>query len=225
MHPSEPLEGIKLLILPHWVSFDPQWVEGLRAWVNAGGVLVIGARSGGRDAHGRMRSTSLPGPLRGLAGCRVVEYGRRNNPSGRPLHYLVDNQPVEAGPWYEELEPKGAEVMATWQDRSLKGIPALTRHRVGDGRVYYLGAWMHERALEALLPELRDVAGVSPQWEPAQKAGVEVVVREIGGQELWFFINDRAETVRLDSLPEGEDLLGSGSELEPFGLRVILRRP
>ncbi|MBT6145729.1 MAG: beta-galactosidase [Gemmatimonadetes bacterium] len=229
VHPSDVLDGLKLYIVPHLALLDPAWVPRLEAWVRAGGVLVIGARTGTKDLDNNVVTDLLPGALRPLVGATVIEYGRQNTPELRPLKLEIGDQPVLSSDWYELLEPdKSTEVWARWTTRHQTGSAAVTLHHVGEGAVLYVGTYLNGEVGEALVPELAQIAGLTPALANTP-AGVEVVRRESADCGLWFVINHNEEPSTV-TVPAGQDLVTDRDvagplELPARGVAVILTTP
>lgn len=201
VHPADNLDGIALYMIPHWEVVDPAWVPHLRAFVEAGGTLLLSARCGTRNADNQVVAETPPGCLADLAGMRVAEYSRRNRPEDRPWVAEWEGVSHTAEHWVEILEPaKGTEVLARWTTRHAAGLPAITRVRHGKGSVLYAGMGLSENWVEDFGPLLRDLAGVRPPL-PDLPAGVEVVRREGPDRRFWFLINHTDHPVELSGLP------------------------
>ena len=207
VHPGDSLAGLRVFFVPHFAVFDPAWIAGWEAWVNDGGVLVIGARTGSKDLNNNVVAETLPGALRPLVGATVEEYGKQNAPAKRLLT-LVANAGGEAVTdlWYETLRPDaGTEVAATWKGRHLTGEPAVTLRRVGRGAVLYVGTYFTAPVMAALEPVL---AGLGALPTPAVRvSGVETVVRAGAGKRLRFVINHNEHAVEVALPASGEDLI------------------
>jgi beta-galactosidase len=229
VHPADVLDGLKLYVVPHFALIDPDWLPKLETWVRAGGMLVVGARSGTKDPDNNVVTDPLPGLLRPLVGATIVEYGRQNMPELRPLELEIGGRRVASAEWYEQLEPdSGTEVWSRWATRHLAGSPAITLHRVGRGAVLYVGTYLTGATVEALIPELAQLAGIEPAIEGVP-AGVEVVRRESTDHMLWFVINHTEEACTV-TVPEGRDLVGDRDvagplELPARGVAVIRTAP
>ncbi len=228
VHPADDLSDLLLYIIPHWVIIDPAWLPNLKQFVENGGILVIGARSGTRDLNNNVIAETPPGVLRELCGVTVEEYGRCNDPENRPLYIKTDAGEIRTQLWYEVIQPDGAETLATWRGRHLDGMPAITRNKIGKGQVLYVGAYLTGAVVQYILPTWIAEAGLKPLWADAPPA-VEVVVREKEGSELWFFINHSDEEVHLKTTPEGVDLIsgevsGGSLKLDRNGIAIIQRR-
>jgi beta-galactosidase len=116
-----------MVVLPmHHLMSDDQ-AELLRAWVAAGGRLVVTFLSGVADECGRIRTGGYPGALRDLLGIRVEEF----TPPGEPI--MLDNG-WTGDLWAETVHARGAEVVARYPG----GGPAVTRNRVGNGIAWYV---------------------------------------------------------------------------------------
>jgi beta-galactosidase len=70
----EDLLQYKLLIYTHAAIMTDHTAELLRAYVEQGGQLVIGCRTGYKDENGRCRMTPIPGPIASLCGVTVDDY-------------------------------------------------------------------------------------------------------------------------------------------------------
>jgi beta-galactosidase len=207
-HPTDDLSGLKLYVIPHWAYFDPAWVAPLQLFVEDGGVLVVGARTATRDVNNNVVAETIPGCLRELCGIAVESYGKQNNTTARPLAFATDGgEPVVSEHWYEEIKADAdTEVVAQWQTRHLKGTPAVTRHAVGKGTVYYVATYLNEKTWQCLQPVLLEDAQLRPQL-PGCPAGVEVVQRSDADKRLWFLINHTDGPVTVDNVPQGDELI------------------
>ncbi len=208
VHPSDDLRGIQLYLAPHLPLWKAEWIDNLRAWVEEGGVLVIGPRAGCKLENNQVTPEPLPGLVRVLTGSRVEEYGRQNRPDLRPLALRLGDTDVATSLWYEVLEPDpGTEVVATWTTRHLAGKAAMTRRKLGKGEVIHVGAWLDEPLLAALADWLDANMRLPPGF--GMPEGLEVVEREFpDGRVLGFLINHNDRPVRFELAESAVDLLG-----------------
>lgn len=226
VHPSDTLEGVRLYLLPHYAQFDPAWLPALTQWVEAGGVLVIGARSGSRDLGNNVVAETLPGVLRPLCGLTVEEYGRQNNPERRPLTLTLGKRSVLSSQWYEQLQPeRGTRVLAKWTSRHLLGTAAITLRKVGRGSVVYVGTYFTVELLAALHPTFLKLAPLLKR-QPGWQKGIEIVQRRGQEHALWFYVNHTEKTVTLKKPALGVDLLTNKKvtttlRLAPNGVAVV----
>ncbi len=72
--PNESLSEYKLVVIPALHVLSPETVENLTRFVEAGGTVIIGARSGVKDEVNAVVNMRLPGLLATLCGTIVEEY-------------------------------------------------------------------------------------------------------------------------------------------------------
>jgi beta-galactosidase len=223
IHPADDLSDVRLYIIPHFALFDPEWLTNLLTFVERGGVLVVGARSGTRDLDNNIVAAAPPGCLAAPCGITVEEYGRQNRPDQRPLAFDLGGKSVTTELWYEVLECRdGARPLATWDSRHLRGKCAISERAVGAGTIIYVGTYLSDGVLDVLAPLLIERAGLAPAW-PGLPDGVNVVVRRSERRQLYFFLNSRSEARTIGRWPAGQHLLPvpAPGELGPYGVALI----
>jgi len=225
VHPGDSLAGLSVYFVPHFAVFDPAWIAGWTSWIEAGGVLVIGARTGSKDLNGNVVAETLPCALRALVGATVEEYGRQNRPDKRPLKLAFAEGETKTDLWYELLQADaGTEVVATWNGRHLTGSAAVTLRHHGRGAVLNVGTYFTAEVVAALEPVLKKL-GALPAPVVAV-AGVEMVVRSGAGKRLRFLINHNEVPTRVALPSAGRELITdvpvSGEiELAAGGVAVV----
>ena len=217
VHPGDDLSDLEIYVVSSWALFDPQWVPNLTEFVAKGGILVIGARTATKDLNNNVSDQTAPGVLRDLAGVSVEESGRQNAPDERPLWVYFQSEQYQTHYWYEILNPDaGTEVIATWKGRHLKGRPAATLHRVGQGIVIYVGCYLTDEIITGLFSEVDRHRELTKLW-PFAPEGVEVVKRQDDEKELWFFINHKDAPATIPSIPEdGINLISGQAARSPL---------
>ncbi|MEH0985600.1 beta-galactosidase [Micromonospora sp. CPCC 205556] len=218
VHPSADLSAYKLVLAPTLYLVRDADAEALRRYVEGGGTALVTYFSGIVDEHDHVRLGGYPGAFRELLGIRTEEFFPLR--AGETVR-LDDGATADV--WTEWLHPEGAEVLASYADGPLPGVPALTRHRVGDGAAWYVGARLDEAATGRLVARLIAEAGVRPPVEAP--SGVEVVRRRAGERSWLFVLNHTDAEVRLDVT--GVELLGgahcAGDLVVPAGEVAVVR--
>jgi beta-galactosidase len=205
VHPADSLQQLKLYIVPHWAMFDPEWVPALERFVEAGGTLVVGARTGTKDMANNVVAETPPGCLTRLVGASVVEYSRQNCPEQRRLGIACGSDTVETSLWCEVLALAEAEEWGTWTGRYLTGEPAISHRQVGKGHVYYVGTILTGDVWRFVWNGISAKLDLAPLW-PAAPPEVEVVVRTDGERRVWFLMNRGDDIAHLSSTPKGMSL-------------------
>lgn len=228
LHPDDDLTGVKVYVLPHWVIVTPTVAEKLRAYVEAGGVLVVGARSATRTIDNTVIAETIPGVLRPLVGATVREYTRQNEPSVRTRSIDIDGSPIATEHWAEILDADAdTDVVARWQGRHYTGEAAVTRRRVDRGCVFYVGTYLTEPVFAALWPKLQAESHVGPIL-PNLPSDIEITRRIAKDRELLFVISHSETPHTLTNLPVGTNLLtgqpiGGTTTLKPNDVLIIRR--
>ncbi|MGW3783437.1 beta-galactosidase [Micromonospora chokoriensis] len=218
VHPSTDLSGYRLVLAPTLYLVRDADVEALRRYVEGGGIAAVTYFSGIVDANDHIRLGGYPGAFRELLGVRTEEFFPLRE--GEQVR-LDDGSAADV--WTEWLHVEGAEVLASYTDGPLPGVPALTRHQVGDGAAWYVGTRLDEQATDRLVARLVDEAGVRPAV-PAP-TGVEVVRRRDGDRTWLFVLNHTDAEVRLPAT--GVELLTgtpcAGELTVPSGEVAVVR--
>ncbi|MGK5443514.1 beta-galactosidase [Micromonospora sp. URMC 105] len=218
VHPSADLSGYKLVLVPTLYLVRDADAEALHRYVEGGGTALVTYFSGIVDEHDHIRLGGYPGAFRELLGVRTEEFF----PLREGERVRLDDG-ATADVWTEWLHPEGAEVLASYADGPLPGVPALTRHRLGAGTAWYVGTRLDEAATDRLVARLLAEAGARPPV--VAPAGVEVVRRRAGERSWLFVVNHTDAEVRLDVT--GTELLGgarcAGELRVPAGEVAVVR--
>ena len=191
--------------------------------VRAGGVLVIGCRSGYKDEYGRCPMVPQPGLLQKLTATDVTEYTFAS-PAEEEPYALWDGRRMPMPVFNDVLTPlEGAQVLARFGTSYYAGEAALTEHRVGEGRALHLGGAFSREAAQMILAHLGLLAPFSDIVSAPQ--GIELIMREKNGQKFLFALNYQPtpQAITLHkaavSLFSGEAAQGEIT-LSPYGVEV-----
>lgn len=152
------LSAYRLVIAPTAHTATAERAAHLRHYVEQGGTLLLGVRSGFKTASNRVTDQPLPGTLRDLAGVKVVDWQVLPDGIGWELTTAVPHLTGPATYWVENLEPETAYVLARYES----GMAALTENWVGNGRVLTLGFYPTPTQASALLTHLAGQIGLKP---------------------------------------------------------------
>ena len=201
--PDSSLESYDMVIAPllHMVS-EPQGAA-IEQYVAAGGVFVSTYFSGIIAEDGRAWLGGSPGPLRRALGIWVEEVdplqpGESNNV------VVSEGENIAPGTygcdlWCEVVHLEGARALAHFGEDFYAGAPAITEHRFGQGRAYYVATRPESTVLSQLLGGLLADLGITAPLDVP--AGVEVAKRCTDAQEFVFVLNHHAEEQHI-ALPE-----------------------
>ena len=222
-HPEADLSGYKLVIAPSLYLVTDAAAANLDRFVSEGGRLVMGFFSGIVDPFEHIRLGGYPAPFAELLGIRVVDFLPLALGSKAKVHF-ADGAGAEGEIWTEHIRLEGAESLATYSGGALDGLPAVTRHKQGEGTAYYVSTQLDGPALARLLGHLCQAEGIEPVAVPA---GVEVVTRTAPGSSIRFLLNHRDVAVDVPVEDAGVNLVDGSAvhrgllRLPPRGVAVI----
>jgi beta-galactosidase len=146
------------LVAPAYQLIDHELVARFTKYAEDGGTLILTCRTGQKDRRGQIWEALWAQPIYDLIGAAIPKYDVL--PPGRDGKVTAAGKEYEWGNWGDIIEPRlGTEVLATYADQFYKGSPAATRHRLGKGRVIYIGVDSTTGELEADI--LRVIYGAS----------------------------------------------------------------
>lgn len=192
------LETYKLVIAPAIAVLTVAAEAEMAAFVERGGTLVLGVRTGQKDDFNALLPALQPGRplLRKLAGVEVAEYYALDDPAPVSLNLEGTTSKGESKIWAELLRPLGdvTKVVATYGEFNgwLDGGAAITvgPTNANGGKVIVVGALLDDEAQGELTDWLANIASIEPAW-PDRIDGVEFSRRrfEDSAEELLFIIN------------------------------------
>ncbi len=197
-------EKYKVIILPHITVADEALAEKLQSFADNGGVVIISARSGVKNANMQYRPEKAPGVFRSLAGCRVDWFTAATNYEKQTA--VIDGKEYSVNQYYEMLAPESGESVGEYTADFCKGKPCAVRN----GNVYYFGFYSPDFA------ELcGDIIGRHIAREPIRDPDLE----EIPMGELRMCLNHSDREIKLS----GYDLLKEEgfSVIPPYGVVLL----
>lgn len=221
---AENLKKYQVIFYPHPVIVNQQRAAILEEYVEAGGCLVLGCRSGYKDMTGKCVMDRLPGLLAKMSGTDIPEY-TRVNPDDEPVYIDWDGIRLEAAVFNDQLEPltADAQVLGRYENCYYAGTPGLICNVLGAGKVYYFGAAFTEETARVFLEKLGAASPYADVLELPWEC--ELAVREKDGRKYYFVLNYKKTPVKIQvkealvDLYTGETVSGQ-VELEAFGTKV-----
>jgi beta-galactosidase len=198
---SAPVTNYKLLIAPTLHLADAALATKLTEFVQAGGTLVMGVRSGFKSTSGTVTSQPLPGMFRDLAGVTVTGWGALPGTVRVEVESEIPGLSGMASLWIEALQPlPGAEVRAQYASGPYAGRGALTETVLGKGRALYCGWFLEAEQAAALLAHLASQLNIErlaelPPGLIAARRGAYTILLNFTDRPLAAEVNRRLVTV------------------------------
>lgn len=199
--PTSSLDAYRLVIVPTLYAVSDAFAARLAAFVDAGGHAVVTYFSGIVDLSDHVRLGGYPGAFRDLLGVWSEEFC----PLLADRSVALDDGSA-ASVWTERLHADPGDVVASYVDGPLPGVPAITRHAYGSGVAWYVATRLGAEALATLATRICGEAGVEAVDLPA---GVEPVRRSSASGRWTFVINHSDRDVEAGIA--GTDLLSRGA--------------
>ena len=219
----DDLKKYKALIMPHASIMTKERADLLEEYVRQGGVLIIGCRSGYKDANGRCVMIPQPGLLQKLTATDVAEYTLASPAEEEPwADWNGQRMPMPV--FNDVLTPlEGADVLARFGCSYYAGEAALTERRLGKGRAVHLGGAFSREAAMLILAHVGLLEPFAEKVSAPQE--VELAMREKDGQQYLFALNYQPKPMEIVlhrevfSLFEEKAVSGSVT-LAPYGVEV-----
>ena len=201
--PDSSLEGYDLVLAPLLHMVSERQGAAIERYVAAGGVFLTTYFSGIIAEDGRAWLGGSPGPLRRMLGIWVEEVDPLQPGLSNSI-VISDGEGVAPGTypcdlWCEVVHLEGSRALARFGDDFYAGRAAITEHRFGQGRAYYVATRPEPALLRQILGGLLADLGITAPL--AVPAGVEVSKRSTGGQEFIFVLNHHTDE-QVIALPE-----------------------
>jgi len=223
---AEELTKYKTIILPHFAIITESLKELLQDYAVNGGTLIFGARSGYKNEHGQTRMLPFPGNLRDLTGVEITNFTRLNfkEPS-KTIRFDQSKDSLEINDFAEVLEPINdkAQVIASYEDDEFEHGPAITKHAIGSGKVYYCGAVFNQNMFYALLKESNNLLYNQDFELPSE---VEYACRKDVERNYYFILNfsGSSKKIKINSVKQdlhfNKEIQGE-VELEKYGVMIL----
>ncbi len=221
LSPDADLTPYKLVFAPALNVLPEATAKHLLAYVQRGGHLVLGTRSGMKNADNGLHTTLQPGPLLAEAlGGHVAQY-----------YALLKPIPVTGGiatVWAERLTATAPDTKvlmtygpsATW----LANQPAALSRTIGKGTLTYLGATLDAPTLASFAASQLAEVGLQPLL-PNLPHDIELMQRTGPSSRVWILINHGDEPHHIALPHTATDLFTSHPvttlDLAPHAVAVL----
>ena len=190
---AEELGQYRVLVYPHPAIMPEATAELLKQYVENGGTLVLGCRSGYKDVTGQCYMQPFPGPLAGLCGIEVEDFTLIGPHQQAPMvKWEVGNTHMLQGDSFADIlrvTSDTAEVLASYASDYYEGKPALVRNTSGEGSTYYYGSVFTEEMAGALISAIGLLSPASEWVELPEDVELAIRVQGDSGQRIVFLLN------------------------------------
>ena len=201
------LTPYKAVIAPMVYLLRDGFAERLARFAENGGLVYLTYLSGYVNEES-LRHVTTP-PLEALTGVRTDEIDAYDQ--GHENHFLWQGKAWPIKEMAQLSTPRGAQVLAAYQQQFYQGQPMLTRNTVGSGVCYTLQARVDTDCLTAVLGDLLRQHGIVPLMENLPHGVIATARYGEDGAQYLFLLNSNRQDVTV-ALDNSYAWLGSGEE-------------
>ena len=185
---AEELLKYPVLIYPHALILSEKKAELLKEYVEKGGCLILGARTGQKDENGKCVMTPMPGLLAEITGSDVKEF-TFVGPADEKVEMDWNGQKLDTGVFNDILAAPGKDtkVLAKYASNYYKGRPALVENMYGKGKVIHFGGTFTRENVKALM-EYTGILEPFSDWVELPEA-CEISVKAKEGKTYLYVLN------------------------------------
>ncbi len=191
------LKRYELLVYPHPTITSEQTAALLKEYVEQGGRMILGARSGYKDTNGHCPMVPTPGPLRELCGCEVRDFTALVGADRAGIS--CGEVALQACDCVDILTPvsERATVIGSFRTEDyMNGLPAVVETPTGSGLCVLYGSGFSYEAACMLLRRYNVIAPESDILSLPKEC--ELAVRWKNGTKYWVVLNyDGENTLTL----------------------------
>ncbi|MFB5662664.1 DUF4434 domain-containing protein [Alteribacillus sp. HJP-4] len=219
------LKEYKVLIYPHPAILNKEYSVLLEQFVEQGGTLIVGCRSGYKDTTGQPYMMKTPGYLSELTGVTVEDFTRIASTQPEPhISWNATSEMNKAGDFNEVLALNNSEsqiILARFEGTYYDKQPALVKNAFGEGNTYYFGGVFNLEIATNLLKELN----LDDETNIVAPENIEVAIRTKNEKKYIFILNYSDESQKLILKKNMRELISdeiqSGYiEIDPFDVFI-----
>lgn len=219
--PGSDLSGYSLVLAPALLMVTQKEKNNLSSYVENGGHLLISFRSGIKDMFNNMLMETVPGVFADFAGIEIHDYDPQYQKETTASGVFGTGT---AKLWCDIIELKTAKALGIYLKDYYAGSPCLTMNDYGNGKVYYAGCDLDEKAMAGLMNYISQKADIPVRMYRIE--GLETVEATDGKNTALFFMNHNSYPVIVPLEKDYKDLLTSEAvngtiTIEPYGVAIL----
>ncbi|RJT07168.1 beta-galactosidase [Halococcus sp. IIIV-5B] len=206
--PYDDFSSYKGVVAPSLYIIDNELAKNLSNFVEDGGELILGTRSGYKDRSNRFRDIPAPGPLTNLVGGQVKQH-ESLAPSVRTkvsYHAGKDESQNDYRIWGEWLTSKGGKVIAEHLNGPGAGEPACIWKGHGEGSTMYVGVWPTDDFAGKIVEDFLNRSNIE-----FLDTSLPDRVRFVRRGDLMWILNHGSDPIQVDISDDSEVFVGEST--------------
>ncbi|MCM3412335.1 beta-galactosidase [Metabacillus litoralis] len=221
---EQDFSAYKLLIVPMLYLMSEDTISRLKQYVANGGRLVMTYISGIVNEYDLTYTGGWHKDLQEIFGMNPIEtdtlYPKDRN------YVIFRNESYALKDYATVIEVSNAVVEGQYKEDFYAETPAITSHKFGDGKSYYIGARLADQFHRDFYQEIIDELHLKPVRKVAHGRGVSVQVRQAPDRDYLFVMNFTEEKQEISFDFVAEDMLNSemitgNVTLEKYEVRIL----
>ena len=221
---QDNFEEYSLLLVPALYSATEETLQKIKNYVNCGGHLLLGFKSGFSDEEIKIYADAQPHLL---TDCIGATYDQFTSPENVTLRIDGDDTYYEVAHWMELVRPDTAQVWASYEHPFWGNYAAITHQEYGKGSATYLGCYTEKDGLKSLIRKICNKIDLSlPEYSfpIIRKQGIN----DAGKKVSYYFNYSSTPGSFIYDGQNGTELLTDSSictddacPLKPWSLMII----
>ena len=226
---SSKLESYQLIVVPALYAASDDLLQRLNRFVEKGGHVVYGYRSGFSNEEVQVRAEVQPGIIRDACGVSYSQFVFADKVALKDNPFGVSSAENQIQGFMELLVPQTAETLA-WYDHPYWGsYAAVTRNSYGQGRATYFGCLPSPAVLDKIFAATVREAGL---WGSEQSLQFPLITKQginAAGKTIRYYFNYSSQPAAVTHIGQpGIELIsgmmvaaGETLELSDWGFKII----
>lgn len=207
IRPDSDISKYTLVIAPMLYMNKDGYDEKIRNYVKNGGCYITTYFSGYVDENDRVILGGYPGKQKDILGVWVEESDAL--PPYENNSFIYKGTEYPAGVLCDIMHLQGAKEISTYEKEFYAGTPVLTKNKLGDGIVYYVGTHSSDDFYATFLRDICSELFIEPVLDAPKD--VEVTCRENEENKYIFVLNHKDVSSEVRLKKGGTDIL-TGTE-------------
>ena len=207
IRPDSDISKYTLVIAPMLYMNKDGYDEKIRNYVKNGGCYITTYFSGYVDENDRVILGGYPGKQKDILGVWVEESDAL--PPYENNSFIYKGTEYPAGVLCDIMHLQGAKEISTYEKEFYAGTPVLTKNKLGDGIVYYVGTHSSDDFYATFLRDICSELFIEPVLDAPKD--VEVTCRENEENKYIFVLNHKDVSSEVRLKKGGTDIL-TGAE-------------
>ncbi len=226
---SEDLEQYDMIVVAPLYAASDKLLKRLNTYVESGGHVVYGIRSGYCDEKVKVRNGHQPGIINEACG---IYYSQHTDPKDTKIQsniFSISDEDLNLTGLIELIEPKGAKVLAKYNHPVWGEYAAITHNTYGSGSALYIGCCPTEKVYSEVFSYLLKE---NKQWTQMQEYIYPIIVRRGVNDDqkgiIYFFNYSGDSKSIIYAFEDGLDLLenemfhkGDKLSLPAWGVKIV----